>query len=240
MTLCRQIFRVLKMDASVPVDSMVLMQKRALRRYLADSGLTGVVKPGGRQYALKHVKVLLEAIAAGIKPLEFCRKVESEMRLNLVMYDPDALFNIIDPQLWDQAVIDANDAVRRQSATPRDTRLVAVAVTKMQGSAADKHDASQRAETAGVKAERNRQYDNNECFFVASKGTSSGTAPKASRGRRRKAFTARDTARTPSSSNSSSSSNPQAVPISIPGAKPRGWQLGLSPLRLELVGTSPL
>ena len=28
---CRQIFRVLKMDASVPVDSRVFMQKRALR-----------------------------------------------------------------------------------------------------------------------------------------------------------------------------------------------------------------
>ena len=42
---CRQIFRVLKMDASVPVDSRVFMQKRALRKYLADSGLTDVVKP---------------------------------------------------------------------------------------------------------------------------------------------------------------------------------------------------
>ena len=35
---CRHIFRVLKMDASVPVDSRVFMQKRALRKYLADSG----------------------------------------------------------------------------------------------------------------------------------------------------------------------------------------------------------
>ena len=60
---CRQIFRVLKMDASVPVDSRVFMQKRALRKYLADSGLTDVVKPGGRQYTLKHVKVLVEAIS---------------------------------------------------------------------------------------------------------------------------------------------------------------------------------
>ena len=46
---CRQIFRVLKMDASAPVDCTVLTQKRALRKYLADSGLTDVVKPGGRQ-----------------------------------------------------------------------------------------------------------------------------------------------------------------------------------------------
>ena len=38
---CRQIFRVLKMDASVPVDSRVFMPKRALRECLADSGLAG-------------------------------------------------------------------------------------------------------------------------------------------------------------------------------------------------------
>ena len=45
----RQIFRVLKMDASVPADRRVFMQKRALRKYLADSGLTDVLKSGGRQ-----------------------------------------------------------------------------------------------------------------------------------------------------------------------------------------------
>ena len=102
---CRQIFRVLKMDASVPVDSRVFMKKRSLRKYLADSGLTGVVKPGGRQYTLKHDKVLVEAISVGIEPLEFRRKVEREMRFNLVMHKPDALFNIIDQQRRDQAVI---------------------------------------------------------------------------------------------------------------------------------------
>ena len=42
---CRQVFRVLKMDASVPVDSRVLMQKRALHKYIAGSGLTDVVSP---------------------------------------------------------------------------------------------------------------------------------------------------------------------------------------------------
>ena len=73
---CRQIFRVPKMDANVPVDSRVGMQKRALRKYLADSGLTDVFKPGGRQYTLKHGKVLVEAIAAGVEPLEFRRKMK--------------------------------------------------------------------------------------------------------------------------------------------------------------------
>ena len=37
---CHQIFRVLKMDVSVPEDNMVLIQNRALRKYVADSGLT--------------------------------------------------------------------------------------------------------------------------------------------------------------------------------------------------------
>ena len=86
---------MLKMDADVPVDSGVFMQQRDLRKYLADSGLTDVVKPGGRQYTLKHGKVLVEAISAGIEPLEFRRKEERERRFNLVVHDPDALFNII-------------------------------------------------------------------------------------------------------------------------------------------------
>ena len=74
MEFCRQIFRVLEMDASAPVDSRVFMQKRALRKCLADSGRTDVVKPGGRQYTLKHGNVLVEAIAAGIEPLEFAAR----------------------------------------------------------------------------------------------------------------------------------------------------------------------
>ena len=76
---CRQIlFSVLQMDASVPVDSRVFMQRRALRKHLADIGLMDVEKAGGRQYTLKHGKVLLEVISAGIMPLEVRRKVERE------------------------------------------------------------------------------------------------------------------------------------------------------------------
>ena len=101
-----------------------------------------MVKPGGRQYTLKHGKVLVEATAAGIEPLEFRRKVEREMRFNLVVHDPDALFNIIDQRRRDQGVIEANDAARRQRATQRDARSVAAAGTKLQGKAADKHDGS--------------------------------------------------------------------------------------------------
>ena len=134
---CRQTSRALKIDASVPVESRVFRQKRALRKYLPDSGLTDVVKPGGRQYTLSHGKVLVEAISEGVEPLEFRRKVEIEMRFNLVLHDPDALFKIIDQQRWDQAVIEANDAARRQTAKRHDDRSVAAAETKLQGNAAD-------------------------------------------------------------------------------------------------------
>ena len=61
-------------DASVPVDSRVFMQKRALRKYYADIGITNVVKPGGQQHSLKQGKVLVEAIAAGTYPLEFAAR----------------------------------------------------------------------------------------------------------------------------------------------------------------------
>ena len=123
----------------------------------------------GRQHTLKHGKVLVEAMA-GIEPLEFRRKVEREMRFNLVVHNPDALFNIIDQQRRDPAVIEANDAVRRQRATQRDARSVAAAGTKLQGNAADKPDGSQSTKTAGVKAERNRLYKNNECFVCGKQG----------------------------------------------------------------------
>ena len=122
---CRQISRVLKMDASVPVDSRVFMKTRALRKDL-DLGLTDVVKPGGRQYTLTNGKVLLEAIAAGLEPLEFRRKLESEMRFYLVVHDPDALFNIIDQQRRDQSVTEAKDAApnERQSGVTLDRWLL--------------------------------------------------------------------------------------------------------------------
>ena len=58
--------------------------------------------------------MLLKAKAAGMESLEFRRKMEREMRFKLVLHDSDALFNIIDQQRQDQAVIEANDAARRQ------------------------------------------------------------------------------------------------------------------------------
>ena len=114
--------------------------------------------------------MLVEAISAGVEPLEFRRKVEREMRFNLLVHDPDALFNIIDQQRRDQAVTEANDAARRQTATRRDAISVAAAGTKLQGNAADKPDGSQSAKTAGLKAERTRRYENKECFVCGKQG----------------------------------------------------------------------
>ena len=165
------------------------------------------------------------------------RRVESEMRFNLVVHDPGGLFNIIDHQPRNQARIEAYDTARRQRATARDARSVAAAVSNLQGNLSDKHDGSQRSKTAEVTAERNRRYENHERVVCGSKGTSKGVAAKASRATGRNTFMAKATASNPSSS--CSSTNPQAVPLSISGAKPQGWPLRLPPLLLELVCTRP-
>ena len=105
------------------------------------------------------------------------------MRFNLVVHDPDALFNIIDQQRRDQAVIEANDAARRQRATQRDARSVAAAGTKLQGNAAGKHDGSQTAKTAGVKAEQNRRYETKECFVCGKQGHKQWDYPQSQQGK---------------------------------------------------------
>ena len=179
---CRQIFRVLKIDSSVPVDSRVFMQKRVMRKYLDDSGLTEVVKPDGRQYTLKHGKVSVEAIAAGIEPLEFRRKVEKKTRFDLVTYDPNALFNIIAKQQRNQVLIEASDAERRQTPKRGGARSMAAAGTAPQESVADEHGSRENTKAAGVKAERNRQYDNNECFVYGKQGHKQWDCPQSQQG----------------------------------------------------------
>lgn len=64
-----------KMDAIVPVDIRASMRNPALTKHHADSGLTDVVKADVWLHTLEHGKVLVEAIAAGIEPLEFrCKR----------------------------------------------------------------------------------------------------------------------------------------------------------------------
>ena len=109
--------------------------------------------------------------------------VKREMRFNLVVHDPDAMFSIIDQQQRDQAVIEANGDASRQTAKRRDARSVAAAEAKLQGNAADKHDASQGAKTARVKAERNRRYGNNECFVCGKQGYKQWDCPQSQHGK---------------------------------------------------------
>ena len=178
---CRQIFRVLKMDASVRVDSRVFMQKRAFRKYFVDIGLTEVVRPDGQQYTLKYGKVLMEAIAAGIEPLVFRRKVEKKVRFDLATHVPDTLFNIFYSR--DQVVIEANDAECRQTAKWRGARSMGAAGTKLQGCAADEHDSRENVKVAGVKSELNRRHDNNECLVCGKQGHKYGDRPQSQQGK---------------------------------------------------------
>ena len=76
------------MNAKLPLDKRVVMQKRAF--YLADSGLTEVMKPDIPQSTLTHGKVLVETIAAGVEPLELRRKENKNIRFDLATYDLDA------------------------------------------------------------------------------------------------------------------------------------------------------
>ena len=60
---------------------------------------------------------------------------------------------------------------------------MAAAGTKLQGSAADEHDSCENAKAAGVKAERNRQYDNNECFVCGRQGRKKWDCPQGQQGK---------------------------------------------------------
>ena len=110
------------------------------------------------------------------------RQVGSEVRFNLVVHDPGGLFNIVDHQRRDQARIEANDAARQQRATQRDARSVAAAGIKLQGNDSDRHDGSQGSKTAGVKAERNRRYENNERFVCGKQGHKQWNRPQTQQG----------------------------------------------------------
>ena len=71
------------------------------------------------------------------------------MRFNIVAHELDALFSIIHQERRDQAVIEANDAGRQQTATRRHARSVTAPETKLQDIVADKHDGSKCAKKLG-------------------------------------------------------------------------------------------
>ena len=55
---------------------------------------------------------------------------------------------------------------------------MAAAETKPQGPAVDEHDSRDNAKAAGVKAERSRRYDNNECFVRGTQGREQWDCPQ--------------------------------------------------------------
>ena len=55
--------------------------------------------------------------------------------------------------------------------------------TKPQGSAADEHNSRENAKAAGVKAERNRRYGNNECFGCGKQGYKQWHCPQSQQGK---------------------------------------------------------
>ena len=95
-----------------------------------------------------------------------------------MVHDPEALFDVIDQRRQNQAVIGDNDASRWKTAKRRDARPVVAAETKQHGTTAAKHDARWRAKTAGVKTERNRWYNSNECFRCGKQGHKHPVCPQ--------------------------------------------------------------
>ena len=159
---------MLKTNASVPVDSRVFVQNRSSCKYLADVGLTEVVKTDSQQYDQNHGKVLVEAIAAEIQPIEFGRKVEKTIRFDVVVHDPD----------------DCSTLLYSSNATKLNLRPTMLNVRKREngvtlgrllrgrgtGGAADKQGSLEIAKAAGVKADQNSMYENHECLLCGKQG----------------------------------------------------------------------
>lgn len=99
------------------------------------------------------------------------------MQFDLVTRAPDAHFNKIAKQDRDHDEIDPNDVQRRQPTDQRYDMSVPAAGTKPRGSAAGENDSRRNAKSAGVRFKSNRLYENNGCFFRASKVASSNRLP---------------------------------------------------------------
>ena len=97
------------------------------------------------------------------------------------MHDHDALFNIIDQQRRDQAVMEANDAARRQTAKGHEAKSVAAAETKLHGRATDQNDEARVPRPLALKRSGTVVTITTSVWFVASTVPGNATAPKASR-----------------------------------------------------------
>ena len=99
-----------------------------------------------------------------MEPLEFRPKVDREVRFDVAMRYPDALLDRNARQERNQAVFEANDAVRWQVAKRRNAKSVAAAGTKPQIIAAEEYNSLKSANVAGVEAEQIRGYDSKRYF----------------------------------------------------------------------------
>ena len=182
-----------------------------MNQHLADSGLTEVMTPDCRQYTLYRGNV----------------PVEENMQFDLVTHDPDALFNIFANQLRDQAAIEANDAERRQTGKRRDATSMAAAGTMSQGNAADEHDSRENTKAAGVKPERDRRYDNNECLVGCKQGHKPRNCPQTKQGTAGKGVYDQSQGQTPILQQQST-----IGPAEHTRSKGPDWALRLPPLEL--------
>ena len=181
---------------------------------------------------LKHGKVLLEVIAVGTEPLKFRRKVENKMRSDPVTHDTDALFSVTGKQQRDQAVFEANDAVRRRTANQRDAKSVAVEGSMPQGSTADGHESRESAKAAGVNAGHNRRYVNMGCFVCGKHGHKQRDCPQSQQGTAGKRVHGKTHGRTPVQ---------QQHSLSCPAQHTRSTTTGMSPAtaNFRVVRTRP-
>ena len=86
------------------------------------------------------------------------------MRLYLGTHVLGALWSIIAKHQRGNPVLEDKDPACRQTAKRRGAWSVAAGETKPQESAGGENSSRDSAKPTGVKSERNRQYDTNECL----------------------------------------------------------------------------
>ena len=97
---------------------------------------------------------------------------------------------------------------------------MAAAGTKSQGRAVDEHDSRENAKSAGVKAERSRRYDNNECFVIGKQGHKQRDCPQSQQGKAGKGVHRQTHGQTPVQQQQSPSGPPQHTRSKTTGMAP--------------------
>ena len=108
-----------------------------------------------------------------------------------------------------------------------DSRSMAAAGTKLQGRAVDEHDSRENVKAAGVKRERSRRYDNNECFVCGKQGHKQWDCPQSQLGKAGKGVHGQTHGQTPVQQQQSPSG-----PAKHTRATQPEWPLRLPPIEL--------